>query len=306
VNWRLSASQRGEVEGLHKELIADAAEEAFDFSFGGGIADGGVTQYASDAGADECDFLGAVDGSVVDEELLRHAAFVEGGAEGFYECVDVLIEEELAMTEDAAGVVEEGDEFGGLLRSGGRGAVWSEQGVGLPELVGVFHAEGESLFLIGVVFGEQIVFADEAVKGGLGDAVGVEQSRLDAESVDGAFVGVQAAEVGLGGLDGFEEFLGRDFAGVAFVFTRLGRHAGDAAVLVAVEPGLDGAPGELPRVAVFVGESHGGDGVHAFVAGLPGDGVDGAEDAHLQVDGRQFVRRDRHGVPVGASPTRQV
>jgi hypothetical protein len=71
-----------------------------------------VTQDAADAGADEREFLGAVDGAVVDEELFGDAAFVEGGAEGLNEGVDVFVEEEFAVAEDAAGVVDEGDELG--------------------------------------------------------------------------------------------------------------------------------------------------------------------------------------------------
>ena len=104
--------ERGEVELSDEELVADAAEEAFDFSLGGGVADGGVAQDAADAGADEGDLLGAVDGAVVDEQLLGDAAFVEGGADGLHEGVDVFLEEELAVAEDAAGVVDEGDELG--------------------------------------------------------------------------------------------------------------------------------------------------------------------------------------------------
>ena len=104
--------ERGEVELADEELIADASEEAFDLSLGGGVADGGVAQDAADAGADEGDLLGAVDGAVVDEQLFGDAAFVEGGADGVDEGVDVFVEEELAVAEDAAGVVDEGDELG--------------------------------------------------------------------------------------------------------------------------------------------------------------------------------------------------
>ena len=165
----------GEVELLDEELVADAAEEAFDFSLGGGVADGGVAEDAADAGADEGDLLGAVDGAVVDEQLLGDAAFVEGGADGLHEGVDVFLEEELAVAEDAAGVVDEGDELG--LFAGGAGHagvdVGPEHGVGLPELVGVFHAEGEAFLVVVVVGGEQVVLANEAVEGGLGDAARV-------------------------------------------------------------------------------------------------------------------------------------
>ena len=149
--------------------------------------------------------------------------------------------------------------------------VGPEHGVGLPELVGVFHAESETLAVVFFGFGsEQIVVADEAVEGGLGDAVGLQEAVLDAEAIDGAFVGALGVEVGPGGVDGFEEFLGRDLAGLALVAARVVGHAGDAVVLVAVEPGLDGAPGELAWVALLVEEGHGGDLVHAFVAGSAG------------------------------------
>ena len=104
--------ERGEIELADEELIANAAKEPFDFSLGGGIADGGVAEDAADAGADKGDLLGGVDGAVVHEELFGHAAFVEGGADGLHERVGVFVEEELAVAEDAAGVVEEGDELG--------------------------------------------------------------------------------------------------------------------------------------------------------------------------------------------------
>ena len=109
----------GEIEVADQELVADAAEKAFDFSLGGGIANGGVAQEAADAGADEGDLLRAVDRAVVDEQLLGDAAFVEGGADGLDQGVDVFLEEELAVAEDAAGVVDEGDEPG-LFAGGAR------------------------------------------------------------------------------------------------------------------------------------------------------------------------------------------
>jgi hypothetical protein len=102
--------EREEVELLDEELVADAAEESLDFSLGGGVADGGVTQDAADAGANESDLLAAVDRAVVDEQLLGDAAFVEGGANGLDHRIDVFLEEELAVAEDAAGVVDKGDQ----------------------------------------------------------------------------------------------------------------------------------------------------------------------------------------------------
>ena len=65
-----------------------------------------MPQDAADAGADEGDFLAAVDGAVIDEQLFGDAAFVEGGADGLDQGVDVFLAEELAVTEDPAGVVD--------------------------------------------------------------------------------------------------------------------------------------------------------------------------------------------------------
>src|ERR1019366_657785 len=108
--------ERREIELANEKLIAHAAEEAFDFSLGGGIADGSMPEDAADAGADEGDFLRAVDRAIVDEQLLGDAAFVEGGADGLHERVDVFLEEKLAVAEDPAGVVDKGDQLGLFAR----------------------------------------------------------------------------------------------------------------------------------------------------------------------------------------------
>jgi hypothetical protein len=76
----------------------------------GCVADGRVAQQAADAGADEGDLLRAVDRAVVDEQLLGDAAFVEGGADGLHESVDVFLEEERTRTAnsvlDRSGILE--------------------------------------------------------------------------------------------------------------------------------------------------------------------------------------------------------
>src|SRR6185437_4753792 len=277
-----------EVELFDEKLVEDAAEEAFDLSLGGGVADGGMAQQAADAGTQKGDLLAAVDGAVVHEELLGEAAFVEGGADGLHQGVDVLLEEELAVAEDAAGIVDKSDDLSLFALSAAGVHVGPEQGVGLPQLVGVFHAEGETFLVVVVIGSEQVVVANEAVEGGLGDAVGLEQALLDTEAIEGAFIGTLLVEVGFGGVEGFEQLLGRDLAGLALVLACVLCHAGNAVVFVAVVPGLDGAPGEGTWIAVVVDEGHGGDVVHAFVARPSRDGVDGAEDAHLQIDRRLF------------------
>jgi hypothetical protein len=61
--------------------------------------------------------------------LFGDAAFVEGGAEGLNEGVDVFVEEEFAVAEDAAGVVDESDELGLFTRAATGLDVRSEHGV---------------------------------------------------------------------------------------------------------------------------------------------------------------------------------
>ena len=65
--------------------------------------------------------------------------------------------------------------------------------------------------------------------------------------------------------------------------SRVGLHDGDAVLLVARIPGLDGAPGELARVAVLVGEAHLADGLDAGLDGVARRAVDGAEHPHFKV-----------------------
>jgi hypothetical protein len=66
-----------------------------------------MTQQTADACADKGNLLATVNGAVIDEQLFGNAAFIEGGADGLDEGIDVLLEEELAMAQDAAGVVDE-------------------------------------------------------------------------------------------------------------------------------------------------------------------------------------------------------
>ena len=277
--------KRREVELFGEKLIADAPKEPLDFSFGGGIADGGVAENAADASADEGEFLAGVDGSIIDVKLLRDAALVKSGPDGLDHGVDILFEEEFAVAEHAAGVVNERDqpclpERTAFFAGNGR----AEQGVGLPELVGVMHAEGEApsvFFGLGL---QQIVLAHETEKSRLCDPAFLEQALLDAEAVDGHLVDtLLLMEVRQCRIDGLQQFLRGDLSGQALVPAGLACHAGDAVIFVAVVPGLYGAPGERTEVALVVGKGHFGDLANALVPCFTFRRVNGAQHPHFQV-----------------------
>ncbi len=109
--------ERGKVKFSDEKLVTNSTEKSLDLPLRRRVSDSRMSQDAANTGTDESDFLGAIDRAVVDEELFGDAAFVEGGAEGLHEGVGVFLEEEFAVAEDAAGVVDEGDEFGLLARA---------------------------------------------------------------------------------------------------------------------------------------------------------------------------------------------
>lgn len=69
-----------------------------------------------------------------------------------------------------------------------------------------------------------------------------EEAALDAGTVDFGDVVFFVVEIGHDLLDGFEELLGDDFAGAAFIGSCRG--VGDAVFAIVIPPRLDGAPGE--------------------------------------------------------------
>lgn len=157
--------ERTAIQRSGKELVSNGSEEAFDFAFGGTVAHRGVMKKTSDACADLDDFFGGIDGAVVDVEGLGNAAFIEGGAQGFDESVDVFVEEELAMATDAAGIVDEGDETGLSWRTVVLD-IRAKKGIGLPHFVGMCFGESEADFIggLGVVL-EHFVLLDETTEG---------------------------------------------------------------------------------------------------------------------------------------------
>lgn len=252
------------VEILVEVLVSNGAEEAFDFSFGGTIADGGVDEDGAEAGADLAELFGGVVGAVIGVDGLWDASFVEGVLEALDEVLGVVGVEELGVGDDAGGVVDEGDEVNleGVVVAG-EAEIGSVEGVGLPEVVGVGFGEGEAAFWeVGGVGFEKFVFFDGTTKGVGGDLITTEVALFDAGAVEGLDVegafGVLAGATGVEGREGFfdggEEVFGGDFA--QGVFVGPGRRIGDAVLSVVIPPGLDGAPGEVVRVAVFVGEGH--------------------------------------------------
>lgn len=102
--------------------------------------------------------------------------------------IGVFIEEELSVTQHAAGVVKEGDQLGLSPRPVCSGHMRAEHRIGLPQLVGMCHAEGESTPVFADVFFEELVFSHHATEGGECDLVGPQESLFDTETVDGRLV----------------------------------------------------------------------------------------------------------------------
>ncbi|MFM1945066.1 MAG: hypothetical protein RI897_4048 [Verrucomicrobiota bacterium] len=277
--------ERTEVQRAGEELVADGAEEAFDFSLGRAVAHGGVMEQAADAGADLDDFFGGVDGAVIDVEGLGNATFVEGGAKGLDERIHVLGEEELTVTTGPAGVIEESDEAG-LRRRTAVLDVWAKEGVGLPHLVGMSFGERQTDFVGGLgVALEHFVLFDQAAEGVGSDLSSREQSLLDAEAVEERAGGRLATGLGKDFAHRVVNVFQNDLAGFAFVGAGLVFHDGDAVFLKAGVPGLDGAPGELAPVAILVGEDRLAGGLDARGDAVAGSHVDSAQDAHFEISG---------------------
>ena len=107
-----------------------------------------MTQDATDACADQRDFLAAVNRSVIDQQLFGKAPFVEGTANGPHHRIDVFFEKEFAMTEHATGIVDKCNQLR-LTTSDVR----AKHRIGLPKLVGILHAERLSdLVFTGIFF----------------------------------------------------------------------------------------------------------------------------------------------------------
>lgn len=83
--------------------------------------------------------------------------------------------------------------------------------------------------------------------------------------------------------------LGGDFAGGVFVGA--GGGFGDAVSAVIIPPGLDGAPGEVVGVAVFIMEGGGADGLVTGEVGGALGVFEGSEDSHFEVVGYTFHRQ---------------
>ena len=83
------------------------------------------------------------------------------------------------------------------------------------------------------------------------------------------------------GINGLGESLGHDFARLAFVAAWSGFEHSQSVLLVTGVPRLNGAPGELTRMPVLIGESHLRDGIDACPDGVALGGINGTKHAHF-------------------------
>ncbi len=106
---------------------------------------------------------------------------------------------------------------------------------------------------------------------------------LDADTVEQRQGGRLEVDLRSDLVDGFGQFLRSDLSTLAFVGARLVFHDGNPVLFVTGIPGLDGAPGELAGLAIFIGERQLADRPDAGDDGFAFGHVDGAQDAHLEV-----------------------
>ena len=145
--------------------------------------------------------------------------------------------------------VDERDQFGLATAN-----VRPKHRVGLPQLIGVLHAEGQPGFVLARVCFEYFVFVDQPAECRAGDLIRVQQAFLDTEAVDGCFIGRFGAKVGQRRVDRFEDLFRSHFAAAPFVGARLVLHRGDAVIFIAIMPRLNGPPRELISSGCVVGE----------------------------------------------------
>src|SRR5690606_367937 len=249
----------GEVERAVQKAFSDAAKEALDLSFRGPVAYGSMTQEASEALADLGDLLGGVDGAMVDVHGLGDAALVQSASEGLDEGVGVLGEKEFAMAANPAGVVDEGDELG-LGVSVAVFDVGPAHGVRLPELIGVGLGKREPFLVLGSSLGlEQLVAVDGAAERVGSDLLAAQKAAFDATAIHRSDVSGLVVEVREHLFDSILKQLRLHLSQPPAIGTGPGFHRGDAVLLVAGVPVLNGAPGELVAVVVVVGEDDGAD-----------------------------------------------
>ena len=97
----------------------------------------------------------------------------------------VFFGEELAVAAEARGIVDEGDEFALGEATAWQGDAGTEEGVGLPGLVGMAFGEGQAPFVRGFFVGlEQIKLLDEAAEGVGSDLIAPQEAFFDTAAVD--------------------------------------------------------------------------------------------------------------------------
>jgi len=214
-----------------------------------------------------------------------HTAFVKGGTESLNQGIDILGREKLAVTTDARGVIEEGNETG-LDGDALDLDIRAVEGVGLPHFIGVGLGKGQpvSISRVGLRL-EHFILVDQAVEGGAGNLGAGQQALLDAQAIEQRAFGSAAMDFGQHGINGFLNDLRANLTGLALVGTGFVFHDGNAVLAVAAQPGGDGTPSELARLAILVGEGHLADGLDPLSLRIALGHVHGSEHAHFQVNG---------------------
>ena len=199
--------------------------------------------------------------------------------------VDIFLKEELPVRNDSGSIINKDDELG-LDHFSVDVEEGADEGVALPEFIGMSLGKGEPFFVVKfiLVFKEIKIFCNP-VERGLRNFIGPDQSFFNAGFIDESGLELFIVKKRAYGLNGLEQLFGTNLAQFTPIGATFVIELGKAVLFVAGIPRLDGFPGEPDRGVVFVIEGAFADKDNAMTERIPVGDVDGGKDHHFYISG---------------------
>lgn len=205
--------------------------------------------------------------------------------------IGVLGWKELPVRDDAAGVVDEGDQLR-LNHSATDFDMRSEHRVELPHLVRITLGEGQPALVVCLGWrSEQVVLLDQPEETRLRTLLPGQGAAFDAAAIDHHLVIAVLSELGQYPLDRLGQRFRADLALLPLVFARPVFEHFDTALLRKRVPRLDGAPFEDMRQPLLIMESALRDLLNAAFYGVSLGRIDRSEypELHVNANTSHFV-----------------